>query len=276
MTEENTLVSTSGNPLGEISQAPPALEVFLDKHQSKLIVLALILIVAAVGYVVFKGLKESAEVSAGNLLMSSDDISDLQSIVKNHQDTSAAFSAKVLLAEKQWEDGQQDDSIGTLRAFIDGEKGHPGSQSAKASLAAKLRIQGKADEAKQLFSELTEDPNARFIAPYAWIAIGDMESENGNSDAAATAYEAVERDFPESSYVQEAMSRRQLLKAVAPKEIVAPISVPDVNFTNGEDGAVEPNDGVQIQDLIKGGNESPDQAPAVPEIEDENSPKTSD
>jgi len=279
MTEENRLATSSGNPLGEISQAPPAFEAFLENNQGKVIILAVILAISTAGYVVVKGLKESAEVSAGNLLASSDEISDLQSITKNHQGTAAAFSAKILLAEKQWEDGEQDDAIGTLRAFIDTDDAHAGRASAQASLAAKLRVQGKMDEAEEIFRDLTDNPDARYLAPYAWISLGDIEVEKGNLEAAAAAYEAVERDFPGSSYAQEAINRRLLLKATSPVEVSAPISVPDVSFTDGEEdleGTTESIDGVEVLDLLEAVKESSEGNPASPLIPDENSPETSE
>ena len=279
MTEENTLATSSGNPLGEISQAPQALDVFLDKHQMKLIVLVVFLAILAASYVVFKGLRESAEESAGNLLVSSNEISDLQSITKNHQGTAAAFSAKVLLAEKQWEDGQQDDAVETLRAFVDTDGTHPGRASAQASLASKLRSQGKVDEAEKIFRDLTEDTEARFLAPYAWISLGDIELKKGDSDAAAKAYEAVERDFPESSHAQEAMNRRLLLKATAPVEVSVPTSVPEVRLIDDEAGVERvPTLGgdVEFQDLLDAVKAGSVENPANPLVPDENSPETSE
>ncbi len=125
MDENITLDATTGAPLGEISQAPPALEAFLDKHQMKLIALAVLLTILAIVYVIVKGINQSNEETAGALLTKAEDLSELQTVVKNHGDTQAAFSAKVLLAEKQWEDGQQDDAISTLKDFVESDRDHP-------------------------------------------------------------------------------------------------------------------------------------------------------
>ena len=125
MSEKNTLSTESSGPLGEISQAPPAFEAFLDKQQTKIIVFAIILAIGAAVYVVNKGIVQSAEETAGSLLVKAEDISDLQGVVKNHEGTSAASSAQVLLADKQWQEGQQDDAVATLNAFIAGAKQHP-------------------------------------------------------------------------------------------------------------------------------------------------------
>ncbi len=272
MPNHTTLDATTGAPLGEISQAPPALEIFLDKHQMKIIVLAILLAIAAVIFVILRGIDQSNEESAGALLTKAEDLSDLQAVVKNYDDTKAAFSAKVLLADKQWEDGQQDDAIATLKAFVESERSHPARPSAEASLAAKLWSQGKADEAETLFRSITEDTEARYLAPYAWISIGDIEAAKGNTEAAQKAYETVESEFAGTTYAGEAVTRRLLVKAKPPVEIEAPVVVPDANLTNpAADGAAEvPLKDASVEDLLKAvkdGAAGADANPLLPQEE---------
>ncbi|QTN34014.1 tetratricopeptide repeat protein [Akkermansiaceae bacterium] len=268
MSENNTLASAPGGPLGEISQAPPALEIFLDRHQAKVIALALLLAIAAIAYVVYDGIRKSGEESAGALLSKAEDLSALQEVVKNHAGTAASYSAKILLAEKQWEDGQQDDAIATLEAFVAGDPSHPGRPSAQASLAAKLRSQGKEDEAADIFRDITEDVAARHLAPYAWISLGDIALAKGDKEAAADAYGAVEREFPENPFTQQAIQRQLLLKAAAPVPVDAPIVVPDVKITDEENdaapGDVSPGN---LLDTIQGGGLGGDSNPLLPEGE---------
>jgi len=255
MSDQNTPAPISGTPLGEISQAPPAFDAFLDKHQMKLIALAVLLAILAAIYVVYDGIKESGEKTAGNLLVAADDMSELQSVVENHGGTAAAYSAKILLAEQQWEDGQQEDSIKTLKAFIDTETEHPARPSAQASLAAKLRSQGNLDEAKELFTDIAENPEARYLAPYAWIGLGDVALEQEKPEMAEKAYARVEQDFPGSPYLQEAKQRLLLANATAPVEVAAPIEeLPDVKFTDDGDGTgvvIPPTGDLEIEDLIE-------------------------
>lgn len=249
MSEPNTAAPLSGTPLGEISQAPPAFEMFLDKHQVKLIGLALILIVVAVISVIMRGIEQSKEEAAGALLVSAEDTTELQEIVNNYEGTAAAFSSKLLLAEQQWEDGNQEDSIATLRAFTEAEKDHPARANAQASLAAKLFSQGKLDEAEEILTDITQDPAADYLAPYAWICLGDIAQEKGDLDAAEKAYATVEQEFSGSTYVQAAVSRRLVMHAKSPAEVTVPIEVPDVKFTDGEaeDAPAQP---VEMKDLI--------------------------
>jgi predicted negative regulator of RcsB-dependent stress response len=252
MSDTQTPSPLSGTPLGEISQAPPALEVFLDKHQSKIIALALLIAVLAVVYVVYKGIAEGKQMAAGASLAKAEDVSELQGVVKNHKGTTAAHSATVLLAEKQWEDGQQDDAVATLKAFIDGGADHPALPNAKASLASKLLAQGKKDEATSIFQDLTEDPSARFLAPYAWISLGDIEAAKGDAEAARKAYGMIELDFPGSPFAGDAAKRLLLLKAKAPVEVAAPITVPETKLTEDGESTEVPAAG-DLLDALQGG-----------------------
>lgn len=270
MAENTTLDATTGAPLGEISQAPPALEVFLDKHQTKLIVLAVLLTIGAIVLVVIKGINESNEETAGALLTEAEELSELQAVVNNHGNTQAAYSAKVLLAEKQWEDGQQDDAIATLKAFVESDRDHPARPSAEASLAAKLWSQGKTDEAAEYFRDLTEDSDSRHLAPYAWISLGDIEAAKGNIEAAVEAYETVENEFAGSSFSQDALNRRLLVNAEAPKEVSAPIVVPETNFTSPDDELESPLQDASVEDLlnaVQGGAGGVGGNPLLPETD---------
>ncbi len=264
MTEDNTLPSATGGPLGEISQAPPALEMFLDRHQMKLIVLAVLLALFAVAYVIYEGIGESKRESAGAQLVKAEDASDLQGVVNNYPGTAAAESAKLLLAEKQWLEGQQDDAIRTLEEFVAGDPAHPARPSALASLAAKLLAQGRAEEAEEMFNDLTSYPDAGHIAPYAFIMLGDIHLSKGDKEAAAKAYETVERDHFGSAFSQQAMQRRLLLKAVPPVEVEEKITVPDADLTGGDDGT-DAGKSDDLIDAIQGGAGAPDANPLLPE-----------
>lgn len=249
MAENQSLTNPGGGPLGEISQAPPALEAFLDKHQLRLIVLAVILALGAVVYVIMNGIKESAEKAAGALLADGDELSELQKVVSEHEGTAAAASAKVLVAEKKWEDGQKEDSISMLRSMVEADSGSPAKPSAKASLGAKLMAMGELEEAKAVFESITENPEAAYIKPYAWVSLGDIAVAKGDKDEAESAYSTVERDFPGSPFIQVATKRLLLMKAEAPREVAEKIVVPETSF-GGDDEVIAPEGEATLDDMI--------------------------
>ena len=211
----------SPRPLAEISHGPSAFEAFLDRNQKGMIALGIVLVAATAGWIVVRGIKEEKETSAGAVLVKSEGIPQLQALVKEQPDTAAAGSAQLVIAAKQWGDGQQDAAIETLQGFISSKPEHPGVISAKASLASRYMQVGKKDEAQKLFQELINDPAARYVAPYALISLGDMQKTEGKLDEAEQSYKKAQ-DYGSNPLSNQAAQRLKLLHFKTPTEIEAP------------------------------------------------------
>lgn len=209
-------------PLAEISQEPNAFDAFLDRNQKGIVVFAVLLAIAAVAVVIYRGIETSRQETAGAELTKAEDLASLQAITSNHADTTAGASAMVLLADRQWADGKKDEAIGTLQKFISSTPTHPAIPTAKANLGAKLMAQGKTGDATKVFDELITDPEAKFIAPFALLSLGDISKAAGDLEKAEAAYNNVKSLHPESGFVQAASSRIATLKAKPPVEIDPP------------------------------------------------------
>lgn len=216
----------SPTPLAEISHGPSAFEQFLDKNQKNLIVLTVLLVLAAAGWVVYRGIAKSNEETAGAALNKAADLAALQAVKSEHAGTRAAGSAAVLLAEKQWSEGQQDAAIQTLKDFISTSAKHSAFLGAKASLAAKLMTQGKSADATALFQEIVEAPSGRYIKPYALISLGDIASVAGDPSKAEISYSRVKQDFADSGFGGTATERISALRAKPPVEVEPPPAAP--------------------------------------------------
>lgn len=264
MSEPITSTPISGTSLADIEKAQPAVEQFLDKHQMKLVALVLLLIVVALVYVVQRELKQGKEETAGALLVSKSETADLEGIAKNYEGTAAVGSSKILLAEKQWEEGKKDEAVATLRGFVDSAEAHPARASALASLAAKLLTQGKTSDAEKIFTELTEDTDASYLAAYAWISLGDIAVEKGDLKAAENAYAMVEKDYSENiQAVQDAAARRLQMNAKSPVEIAAPIQPLETKII-GADG--NPTGDAQINNIGDALKAAGQDVPIIPTI----------
>jgi predicted negative regulator of RcsB-dependent stress response len=209
-------------PLAEISHGPSAFEAFLDRNQKGMIVLGIALVAATAGWIVYEGIRDGAEKSAGAVLSKTEALPELQELVKNHANTAAAGSAQLVIAAKQWEAGDQNASIETLRGFIAKGGDHPALSSARASLASRLMQQGKNDEAATLFREVADSPAAKFIAPYALISLGDIAKAAGKLDEAEQSYKRVQDEFSESPLASLAGQHLRMLRFKAPTEIEPP------------------------------------------------------
>lgn len=235
-------------PLAEISQGPSAFEQFLDRNQKNLVILSILVALGAAGLVVYRGIEKSRQETAGADLNKAADLASLQKVISEHANTTAAQSAMVLLAEQQWAEGQQDNAIASLRKFIAENAEHPAVPSARASLGAKLMAQGKTGDATQEFEQLANDSNARFIAPYALVCLGDIAKLAGDATKAEAAYNRVKTEFPESSFAQTATQRITSLHAKAPAEIdppPAPAPAENAQPTPGT-GQASPSPSIQV------------------------------
>lgn len=212
--------------LGEISQGPSAFEQFLDRNQKNLIILCIAIALATAAYLVYQGIANSKERSAGADLCKAEDLASLQTLIKDYPGTAAAGTAEIALADRQWADGQQGTAIETLKAFLSANPKHPARQTAKASLAAKLKDQGKAAEATPIFQELADDPEARFLAPYALLSLGDLAKNAGNLDQAEKSYQKAKSILPGNSFANTIDQRLANLKTKAPVEIDPPPAPP--------------------------------------------------
>jgi hypothetical protein len=220
--------SESITPLAEISHGPSRFEQFLDENQKLLLALTVLLILGAAAWIIYSGVERSQEKTAGAALTKAVGAAELEKIVTDHAGTRAAGSAMLLLAEIQWGEGKKDAAIATLKDFTTKETKHPAHPNGLASLGAKLMAQGNAAEASSLFQQIISDPQARYLAPYAHLSLGDLAQSGGDLDKAATHFERVKKDFPESRFVDAANQRIESLRAKAPLEVEPPPApVPD-------------------------------------------------
>ncbi len=241
--------SDNPRPLAEISHGPSAFEAFLDRNQKGMIVLGVALFAATGGWIVYQGIKDGAEKSAGAILSKAEDLPALQDIAKNHAGTPAAGSAQLMIAAKQWDAGDQSAAVETLRAFIAANAGHPALPSARATLASRLLQQGQTEEAEGMFRELADAPDARFIAPFALIALGDIAKAAGRLDDAEKSYKRVQDEFEKSPFAQTAANHLRMLRFKMPTDIKAP---PPPEPKEGEAAKPEGLEGANLPKELEG------------------------
>jgi len=263
--EETHEPNTPTGALGEISQGPGAFESFLDQHHKKILILALLAALGVAGYVVKEGIDEGRETAGGNALHQADDLASLQNILKNHGESRAAGSAAILLAEKQWTEGQQDAAISTLRQFIDSATDHPAKPSARASLGSKLAEQGKSGDATEVFRVLADDRlGGAHLAPFALIGLGDLAQAAGNTEEAEAHYTRVRDEFATSPFSDAAIRRLLFLNADMPVAVDPPAPEPVA-----EPEPTAPEDAPAQVEESEGDEETPEaDAAAGGEVED--------
>lgn len=274
MAEESTETS---RPLAEISHGPSAFEAFLDRNQKGLVVCAILLALAGAAVIVVRGLKQAKMEEAGGAFGKATTITELQQVIQKYPDSPVVGSAKVVLADKQWAEQNQEESVETLRSFIAANPEHPAVPSAKASLATRLVQQGKSADAEPILRDLADNSKSSYLAPYALIALGDIAKAAGNPDEAEASYKRVQESFG-APFASIAANHRRLVRFKMPAEIEAPTApapapgaaapspgISNIPGANKPDAPVAPgSEGNPMEEILKSGNPVP---PAPPEDE---------
>ncbi|MCX6875350.1 MAG: tetratricopeptide repeat protein [Verrucomicrobia bacterium] len=253
-------------PIGEIAQGPSTFEQFLDRNQKNIVILAIVIALATAALVIYRGVVSSKEHTAGAELNKAEDIPALQTVIKEHSGTAAAHSAEVMLAARQWSENQQDTAIETLKSFLAANPEHPARPTAQASLGSKLQTQGKLADAAKVFQELADEPTARFLAPYALLALGDISKATGEMAKAEQLYQKAKTEYPDSSFSKTIDQRIALLKAQMPVEIDPPPTPPAPPANPGAPGApgVPGVPAVPGVSVVPGAPVVPSAQPAIP------------
>lgn len=210
------------SPIAEISHGPSAFESFLDDHQKKLMILGVVAALGMAGWVVKEGIREGAYRAAGTDLAGASDLASLEEVVKNHAATPSAASASVLLSDAQWEQGQQDASLATLREEIAANPEHPATAPARARLAARLNEQGKTAEAKAAFQDILDQPTASYYAPYALISLGHIAKAEGDVEKAKQLYTRAGEGYPDNRLASNAGEANLFADFEMPEEVDPP------------------------------------------------------
>lgn len=202
--------SDSHVPIAEIDLGPSKLDQFLDNHQNKLVIAAILIALGVVAYVIYDGLAQAKANDAGAALLSAQESGEYENVIKTWPETNAAASAKLLLADIQWADSQPD-SIATLEEFINQHPQHPSIATAKTSLGLRLIEQGKTDEARDVLAEVVDNDAYRYIAPMACIALGDIAKAEGKIADATQWYERAQQDSEGGKNAFESLASARLL-----------------------------------------------------------------
>jgi len=213
-------MAESPTPFAEIDLGPSKLDQFLDAHQKKLIIAAILIAIGVIVYVVYSGIAKGQAEDAGAALLNAEKVEDYQTVIKDWPNSQASSTALLLMADVQAQKSP-DEAIQTLKNFIDTNPKHPVLATAKVSLALLLTEQGQADEATTLLTEVADSETGTYLAPLACISLGDIAKAAGKKDEAKTWYEKAKDDGSDAAntLTDAAEARLALVNALPPKKI---------------------------------------------------------
>lgn len=208
----------SHTAIAEIDHGPSKLDQFLDQHQSKLVIAAILIALGVIAYVVYSGLEEGKAQEAGAALVSAETSAELESVISTWSGSNSSATALMLLSETQ---SETDAAISKLKQFINEHPEHPALATAKVNLGIKLLKNGNNNEARDILAEVADNEAASYIAPFAAITLGDIAKEAGDAEKATTWYQKAKTDDNElgNSFTNIAESRLLLVNAQPPTKV---------------------------------------------------------
>lgn len=185
---------------------------FWDEYQAKIILAAVLLVVAVAGYGAYTINSSRKLANAQASLAKAESVEQLQAVVTEYPGTAASGNASLLLAGKLREEKKYDEAIAVLRAFLDKNPAHPLAGGALLSIGATLEVQGKEDEAVETYQQIATKYNDSYSAPLALLAQANIQRAKGKNAEARRSYESIVSLYPESLLAQQAMQEMKMTK----------------------------------------------------------------
>lgn len=186
--------------------------VFWIKHQSKILLLAGLFVVALGGYAISEYVHNQHTAAAQALLANAHTADDYRKVIADYSGSMPAGDAYLLLAEKQRAEGKLDESSATLHTFIEKYPDHPLISGAWTSLATNLEAQGKLDEALSTYQKVTTTYANSFSTPLALLAEGRILIQEGKTEDGRRLYEQLLTQYPDNFATQAAQMELRKLK----------------------------------------------------------------
>lgn len=220
---------TTPTPISEISHGPSKFDVFLDKNQKKLIVLAILLLVGMVTYLVVDGLTKISAQSAGAKVTNATTAAEYAEASKNAPDNTSTTA--ILLMAKAQASTDIDGAIDTLKKMIADYPNSVVSEDATISLAMLQVEAGLNEEAKKTLTDISTNSSFKYTQPIAKLVLADLTLATGDL---ASAKELVTKASEQLKFAElEQIASMGVINA----EVTAPnliIKELDVDVTDSE------------------------------------------
>lgn len=148
-------------------------------------------IVAAFAITSFLNTKKAQNnAAAGQMLLTASNDQDLQQIIDEHADTSAAPSALLALARSAYNKGDYEKAQALYNDFLKRYAKHDMAAIAAYGQAACLEALGNMDAAVAEYQKVADENKGSFVAPMALFSEGKLLAAQGKNDEASKAFEA--------------------------------------------------------------------------------------
>ena len=180
-------------------------------HKTKVIALAVLFVVALLGYTIYTLTESKAKAAAEAAYASAKTADEYRKVAQEHAGQPAAGNAQLQLGALLRKDGKLDEANSTLQKFIAEYPEHPMLSGAWLSLAENAEAAGKQDEALTGYQKVLTTFPSSYAAPLALLGQARIQKAKGQNDLAKRSYEQIQAQYQGTPFQMEAMQELRSL-----------------------------------------------------------------
>jgi len=207
-------------PIAKEPTTDPALEaqVFWYKYRREIAILLGLAVLGIVGVAGYRLYRDRREATAATLFSAAKTPAAYEDLINQYNNTGAAASAYLLLADAQRKDRKYAEANATLTKFLEKFPRHELANTARMAMAANEQAMGKEDEAFATYQQVASANVPGFNAPIALIEQVHILQEKGKTEDARRICETIMMQYRDSYAAMEASQLlRTFLKTAKPE-----------------------------------------------------------
>ena len=222
--------SQAASAAGHTEEEATAAIAVLEANQKKAIIAVVLAVLLVVTYVIYGQIKEANHIAAAQAYTSAAEagsIDSLNMVITAHRGTVAAGNALLSKAELEQTSGKVEDAKKTLTTFVNNYADHPRAVQGWFALGHLEQQAGQLDAAQTNYDKALQVGPGSDLAPMIKLRQGDIARSKGDKEAARQIYEAIPPSHPASQYINLVTERVSALDAPELPRVDPPPAPPE-------------------------------------------------
>lgn len=207
---------------------------FWAKHQTEIVAVLLLALVAIVGYGGYRFYSERREAAAARLLSRAKTAQDYQQVTSTYGNTAAGANALLLLANELRNERKFMEANATLQQFIGRYPTNELVATAWMAIAANYESLGKNDDALATYQRTAAGYPKDFNAPLALLSQVRLLKAKNKTEDARLVCEKILTDYRESLWASEAARQLRTLQPPPSAPTPAQSAAPNTNAPSAQ------------------------------------------
>lgn len=213
MADDNT-----PSPIAEISHEPSKFDQFLDQHQKKLIILAVLAVVGLLVTIAYQGSLKLDQQDAGSALFNAKTAQDYSTVIQEQSSEETKATASLLLAREQAKTDTTA-AVTTLEKLVSSYPTSAIANDAKLNLGLLQLETGKTDKGLQNLEALKSDKAAGATQVIATYALAEEAMKNNDRVKAQELFDQASKMAANSNLKNNILDFKKIASVIPPTRI---------------------------------------------------------